>query len=99
MTPCDLSCDLHVTTLFLRDDVTVATSDLCRALTALEGTSQESKILRILSVLDEDHDGVISLEDLTEVWGRVWGREGVAAGGVEENGIGWKGMKGVGWGK
>ena len=58
-----LMCDLYL----CRGDVTVATSDLCRALTALEGTAQESKVRRILSVLDEDHDGVISLEELTEV--------------------------------
>ena len=60
----------------------MATSDLCRALTALEGTAQESKVRRILSVLDEDHDGVISLEELTEVrmyvrvGGEGWGGRG-----------------------
>ena len=61
------TCAVYHVTSLCRGDITVATSELCRALTALEGTTQESKIQRILSVLDEDHDGVISLEELTEV--------------------------------
>ena len=87
-----LMCDLYLR----RGDVTVATSDLCRALTALEGTAQESKVRRILSVLDEDHDGVISLEELTEVctYVRVGGegRGGEEREGEGESG-GWEGRK------
>ena len=75
----------------------MATSDLCRALTALEGTAQESKVRRILSVLDEDHDGVISLEELTEV--RMYVRVGGEGWGGRRwwEGRGGEGRGGRGW--
>ena len=45
----------------------ITCSQLEEALAALKDVSGESKIKRIVEVLDEDHDGNINLRDIAEV--------------------------------
>jgi Ca2+-binding EF-hand superfamily protein len=51
--------------MFSGNDITVG--QLEDALIALRGTSLESKYHSLFSVLDEDHDGNIKLEEIVEV--------------------------------
>ena len=46
---------------------TVSREELAKALKTFQVAPQEAMIARILSVLDEDFDGNISMDELTEV--------------------------------
>lgn len=47
----------------------MTTEELAEMLTAIAQVTDEEKVKKICSVMDEDHDGNISLDQLTKV---VW---------------------------
>lgn len=57
---------LHTDAPTCRSDM-ITCAQLEEALTALKEVSGESKVKRIVEVLDEDHDGNINLKDIAEV--------------------------------
>ena len=48
-------------------EVTITTEELAATLKAITQATDDNKLKRICEVLDEDHDGTISLEELTKV--------------------------------
>ena len=54
-------------TLFESREETVSREELAKALKLLQVAPQEAMIARILSVVDADFDGSISMDDLKEV--------------------------------
>jgi len=48
-------------------EVTVTTEELAATLKAITQAADDHKLKRICEVLDEDHDGTISLDELTRV--------------------------------
>ena len=48
-------------------DITVTTEELAEILKAIAQVTDEEKVQRICSVMDEDCDGNISLDELTKV--------------------------------
>lgn len=55
----------------LPSEVTVTTEELAATLKAITQAADDDKLKRICEVMDEDHDGKISLEELTKVRGQV----------------------------
>ena len=53
-------------------DITVTTEELAEILKAIAQVTDEEKVQRICSVMDEDHDGNISLDQLTKVTRLSW---------------------------
>ncbi len=60
-------CSIALSFLLLRRDDVITTKQLEAALEALKGTSGDAKVKSLVAVLDEDHDGNISLNELAEV--------------------------------
>jgi len=48
-------------------EVTVTTEELAATLKAITQAADDHKLKRICEVLDKDHDGAISLDELTKV--------------------------------
>ncbi|XP_065883328.1 mitochondrial proton/calcium exchanger protein-like isoform X2 [Dysidea avara] len=51
----------------VESEVTITTEELAATLKAITQATDDNKLKRICEVLDEDHDGTISLEELTKV--------------------------------